>query len=409
MIIPRESYSRWLDEFREKKVIKVLTGLRRSGKSTILELYQQKLRDQGVPSDSIVSLNFERFEHEELLDPHRLHAFILGKMISGKVLYVFLDEIQYVKDYEKVVDSLYAREGIDLYITGSTADLLSSEIATRLTGRFVEINVLPLSFRESVFGREVSETNQKKLFMDYLIYGGLPGAREFVNGSSAQREYVEGVFRTIIEKDVLKRTGKGRFVVDRIIRYLTDTVGSLTSPKRLADRMDDEKRTKGEKSAAYNTVVSYLERLTDCFFVYKAPRYDVCGGENLKLVNKYYLTDFGFKYYILNNPTVELQQLVENVVYFELLHRRYKVSTGKVDDKEVDFMIQGNDGRIKYVQVAVSIADPAKLAQELAVFGGIKDNYPKYLLTMDDVFVPDHNGVRTLNVIDYLLGKCELD
>ena len=357
----------------------------------------------------IVSLNFEQFENEELLEPHKLHSFILGKMVPGKVLYVFLDEIQHVKDYEKVVDSLYARAGIDLYITGSTADLLSSEIATRLTGRFVEINVLPLSFRESVYGLEVNESNQKRLFMDYLTYGGLPGAREFANGSSAQREYVEGVFRTIIEKDVLKRTGKGRFVVDRIIRYLTDTVGSLTSPKRLADRMDDEKRTKDEKSAAYNTVVSYLERLTDCFFVYKAPRYDVRGGENLKLVNKYYLTDFGFKYYILNNPTVELQQLVENVVYFELLRRRYKVSTGKVDDKEVDFMIQGNDGRIRYVQVAVSIADPDKLAQELAVFSCIKDNYPKYLLTMDDVFVPDHNGVRTLNVVDYLLGKRELD
>ena len=173
-----------------------------------------------------------------------MHAFILGKMVPGKVLYVFLDEIQHVKDYEKVVDSLYARAGIDLYITGSTANLLSSEIATLLTGRFVEINVLPFSFRESVFGREVSEANQKKLFMDYLTYGGLPGAREFANGSSAQREYVEGVFRTIIEKDVLKRTGKGRFVVDRIIRYLADTVGSLTSPKRLADRMDDEKRTR---------------------------------------------------------------------------------------------------------------------------------------------------------------------
>mgnify|MGYP003297152669 CR=1 FL=1 len=189
MIIPRESYSRWLDEFREKKVIKVLTGLRRSGKSTILELYMQKLRAQGVSSDSIVSLNFERFENENLLDPHDLHAFVLGKMVPGRMLYVFLDEIQHVKDYEKVVDSLYAREGVDLYITGSTADLLSSEIATRLTGRFVEINVLPLSFRESVFGRDVSAANQKKLFMDYLTYGGLPGAREFANGSSAQREY----------------------------------------------------------------------------------------------------------------------------------------------------------------------------------------------------------------------------
>ena len=212
-----------------------------------------------------------------------------------------------------------------------------------------------------------------------------------------------------MEKDVLKRGNKGRFLVERIIRYLTDTVGSLTSPKRLADRLEERRLGGDDVSATYNTVVSYLERLADCFFVYKAPRFDVRGGENLKLINKYYLTDFGFKYYILHNPTLELQQLIENVVYLELLRRRYKVATGKVDDREIDFVVQGGDGRVRYVQVAVSVADSDKLNQELSSFRAVADNYPRYILTMDEVFAPDHNGVRTLNVVDFLLGKAALD
>lgn len=407
-MIERPSYIEWLDEFRDKKLVKVLTGLRRSGKSTILELYQARLRQLGVAADRIVSFNFELFENEPYLDAHRLHSEIVSRIRQGETLYVFLDEIQHVTGYEKVLDSLYARSGVDVYVTGSTADLLSSEIATRLTGRYVEVNVLPLSFLEYVSARRGESASERKLFMDYLTYGGLPGSMEFPMGSSAQREYVESVFRSIVEKDVLKRGGKGRSLVERIIRYLTDTVGSLTSPKRIADRLDERRLADGG-GAAYNTVVSYIERLSDCFFIYKAPRFDVRGGENLKLINKYYLTDFGFKYYILHNPTLELQQLVENVVYLELLRRRYKVATGKVDDREVDFVVQGGDGRIRYVQVAVSVADADKLRQELAAFKPLNDNYPRYLLTMDEVYAPDHNGVQTLNIVDFLLGRAALE
>ena len=408
-MIERPIYIKWLDEFRDKKLIKVLTGLRRSGKSTILELYQAKLRQMGVHADRIVSFNFELLENEPYLDAHRLHSDIVSRIRPNETLYVFLDEIQHVQGYEKVLDSLYARTGVDVYVTGSTADLLSSEIASRLTGRYVEVNVLPLSFQEYVSARGVARGNERRLFMDYLTYGGLPGAMEFPMGSSAQREYVESVFRAIVEKDVLKRGNKGRFLVERIIRYLTDTVGSLTSPKRLADRLEERRLGGDDVSATYNTVVSYLERLADCFFVYKAPRFDVRGGENLKQINKYYLTDFGFKYYILHNPTLELQQLIENVVYLELLRRRYKVATGKVDDREIDFVVQGGDGRVRYVQVAVSVADSDKLNQELSSFRAVADNYPRYILTMDEVFAPDHNGVRTLNVVDFLLGKAALD
>ena len=404
-LIPRTEYLQWIDEFRDKKLIKVLTGIRRSGKSTILEMFADLLVERGVSRGRILTINFEELENEQYCDPYKLHERIVSAVVPGERLYVFLDEIQHVENYEKVLDSLYVKKDIDLYVTGSTADLLSSDIATRLTGRYVEINVLPLSFKESLYGKKVTLENQRKLFMQYLTYGGLPGAREFADGSSAQREYVLSVFKTILEKDVLKRSKNGRFLVERIIRYMTDTIGSLTSPKRLTARLEEEKKTKDEKIAAYNTVVSYLERLTDCFFLYRPERFDVVGGELLQLVHKYYLTDFGFKHYLLGNVNLELQQLIENVVYFELIRRRYQVTTGKVDDKEVDFRVKGNDGSIRYIQVAVTVADDEKLAQELEPFKSIEDNYPKYILTMDEVFVPDHGGVKTIGLIDFLLGN----
>ena len=397
-LIPRTEYLEWLNEFRDKNLIKVLTGLRRSGKSTIMRMFADTLIASGVPRGRILTLNFEEFENEPYLDPHKLHDRIMSAAGDEK-LYVFLDEIQHVASYEKVLDSLYVKPNIDLYVTGSTADMLSSDISTRLTGRYVEINVLPLSFKESLYGREVNDGNVRKIFMDYLTYGGLPGSREFANGSSGQREYVIGVFKTILEKDVLKRSKTGRFLVERIIRYMTDTIGSLTNPKRIADRLGD---------ASYNTVVSYLERLTDCFFLYRPDRFDVVGGELLQLVHKYYLVDFGFKHYLLGNVKLELQQLIENVVYLELIRRRYQVCTGKVVDKEVDFRVKGTDGSIKYLQVAVTIATNEKLQQELEPFQSIKDNYPKYILTMDEVFVPDHSGVTTIGLIDFLLGNASI-
>lgn len=403
--IPRKDYLEWLSEFKDKKLIKVLTGLRRSGKSTIMTMFAESLVAQGVPLNRILTINFEEFENEAYLDPHALHNRIIESVVPGERLYVFLDEVQHVNEYERVLDSLYVKPDIDLYVTGSTADLLSSEIASWLTGRYVEINVLPLSFAESLYGRQMKEGGERRAFMEYLTFGGLPGAREFENGSSAQREYVESVFRTILEKDVLKRAKKGRFLVERIIRYMADNIGHLTSPKRLTDRLGEESKTHEEKAAAYNTVVSYLERLTDCFFLYKPDRFDVVGGELLQLVHKYYLTDFGFQHYLLGNIRLELQQLIENVVYFELIRRRYQVATGKVDDKEVDFRVKDRNGGIAYIQVAVTVSSPEKLAQELGPFKLIKDNYPKYILTLDEIFTPDHAGVKTLGLIDFLLGR----
>ena len=313
---------------------------------------------------------------------------------------MFLDEIQRVERFEEVLDSLYVKKGVDLYVTGSTANLFSSEVATILTGRYVEINVLPFSFLEmtKAVGGKPGDANERRRFMDYLMYGSLPEAFAFESGSAGQREYVESVYRTILEKDVLKRNkDSGRHLVEQIVKYMATNISSLTSPKRMTDRLN----ANGVKVSA-NTVASYLDILSDCYFLYKADRFDVKGGELLKLINKYYLTDFGFKYHILSNPDLEVQQLLENTVFLELVRRRYKVATGKVDDKEVDFVVKGGDGMIRYIQVAVTVATHEKFAQEAAVFDVIRDNYPKYIITLDDTFVTERNGIQIVNVIDFM-------
>ena len=399
-IIERQGYLNWLDQFKDKPLIKVLTGMRRVGKSTILKLFAKRLRRGGVPASRMVMLNFEEMENEPLKDAKVLHAFLKGKIVKGKTTYMFLDEIQRVERFEEVLDSLYVKKGVDLYVTGSTANLFSSEVATILTGRYVEINVLPFSFLEmtKAVGGKPGDANERRRFMAYLMYGSLPESFAFKSGSSGQRGYVESVYRTILEKDVLKRNkDSGRHLVEQIVKYMATNISSLTSPKRMTDRLN----ANGIKVSA-NTVASYLDILSDCYFLYKADRFDVKGGELLKLINKYYLTDFGFKYHILSNPDLEVQQLLENTVFLELVRRRYKVATGKVDDKEVDFVVKGGDGMIRYIQVAVTVATHEKFAQEAAVFDVIRDNYPKYIITLDDTFVTERNGIQIVNVIDFM-------
>lgn len=400
-IIKRDNYIEWLKCYKDKKIIKVLTGLRRVGKSTIFDLYINELKNSGIDRSQILKINFEEVEHEDLLDRKALYAYIKQHMTDGKMLYVFLDEIQRVEGFETVLDSLFVKDNIDLYITGSNAKFLSSEIATILTGRYVEINILPLSFKEYYDAFGGGSKSRRDLFMYYITYGALPGLLMFDSGSTQQREYIEGVYKTILEKDVLKRNAKaGKQLVEHILSFLLYNIGCLTSVKKLTDTLNSN----GVK-VSYNTVNSYFETLQDCFFIYKADRYDVVGKEYLKLINKYYVTDFGFKYYILNNKTIELSQLLENLIFIELKRRRYKVATGKVDNKEVDFIVKDNGDKTKYIQVAVTVMDSDKLEQELSPFKFINDNYPKYIITLDDYFTEDHNGIKTINAIDFLLGE----
>ena len=399
-LIKRNDYVKWLNSYKDKQVIKVVTGLRRVGKSKIFELYIDELKTNGVSADQIILINFEEMENVPLREKTALYQYIISKAQPNKMLYVFLDEIQVVHEFEEVVDSLFVKPNIDVYITGSNAKFLSSEIATVLTGRYVEINVLPLSFKEYSEHYKFTGKDRRALFMGCITYGAMPGMTMFDLGSSEQREYIEGVYKTILEKDVLKRNSKaGKQLVEHILSYLIYNIGCLTTVKRITDYINSN-----TTKVAYNTVDSYFDTLQDCYFIYKADRYDVVGKEYLKLINKYYVTDFGFKYYILNNKTVEIPQILENLIFIELKRRRFKVATGKVDDKEVDFIVKDTNDQIKYVQVAVTVMEEEKLKQELRPFKEIKDNYPKYIITLDDYFVPDHDGVKTINAIDFLLG-----
>ncbi|HBF86948.1 MAG TPA: ATPase [Clostridiales bacterium] len=399
-LIERKEYVDWLKSYKDKKIIKVVTGLRRVGKSTIFDLFINSLLQDGVEGKQIVKVNFEELENERLRNKTALYNYLVEKIPQDKTLYIFLDEIQRVEGFEEVVDSLFVKDNVDVYITGSNAKFLSSEIATILTGRYVEINVLPLSFKEYYEHFKAKGKDRRTLFTEYITYGAMPGMFMFDTGSNEQREYIDSVYKTILEKDVLKRnSAASKQLVEGILSYLVYNIGCLTSAKRITDYLNSN----GTK-VSYNTVDSYFDTLQDCFFVYKADRYDVVGKEYLKLINKYYVTDFGFKYYILNNKTVELPQILENLIFLELKRRRYKIATGKVAEKEVDFIIKDGE-TIKYVQVAVSVMDEEKLKQELRPFGEIKDNYPKYIITLDDYFVKDHGGVKTINAIDFLLGE----
>lgn len=400
-LIRRNDYVQWLNKYRDKQVIKVVTGLRRVGKSKIFELYIDELKASGVSAEQIVLINFEEMENAALKEKTALYRYIISKAQPDKMLYVFLDEIQAVPQFEEVVDSLFVKPNIDVYITGSNAKFLSSEIATVLTGRYVEINVLPFSFKEYCDHYSFTGKDRRALFMDYITYGAMPGMTMFELGSSEQREYIEGVYKTILEKDVLKRNSNAsRQLVENILSYLMYNIGCLTTAKRMTDYINSN-----TAKVSYNTVSSYFDTLQDCYFIYKADRYDVVGKEYLKLINKYYVTDFGFKYYILNNRTVEIPQILENLVFLELKRRRYKIATGKVDDKEVDFIVKDTTDQIRYIQVAATVMEEEKLKQELRPFAEIRDNYPKYIITLDDYFVADHGGVKTINAIDFLLGE----
>ena len=399
-LIERKEYTDQLFKYKDKKIIKVLTGLRRVGKSTIFDLYIRKLKQSGVADDSIIKINFEELENEHLLDRRALYAYLTQRLKKDGRTYIFLDEVQRVEEFEKVVDSLFVKDGADIYITGSNAKFLSSEIATLLTGRYVEINVLPLSFREYCKHFSSETASKRALFSDYITFGAMPGIFMFENGSSEQREYIKSVYKTILEKDILRRnSAAGRQLAESLLDFVMYNIGCLTSVKKICDTL----RSNGV-SAAYNTVDAYFDTLQDCYLVYKADRYDVVGKEYLKLINKYYVADFGFKYYILNNRAVELSQILENLIFLELKRRRFQVATCKVADKEVDFIVKDTHGALKYIQVAVTIADEAKLMQEMRPFYEIKDNYPKYIITLDDIFVKDHGGITTINALDFLLG-----
>lgn len=401
--IKREDYLSILRNFKDRQIIKVITGIRRCGKSTLLELFQDYLKENGVEEKQIISINFEDADYEKLQDRKRLYEYLKSKLVKGKKTYIFLDEVQKVGEFEKTVDSLFINKDVDLYITGSNAWLLSSELATLLTGRYIEIKMLPLSFKEYLSAFE-DKTDLSRKFRDYLRYSSFPQAIELfkINPENINL-FLDGIYNTILFKDVMQKKGiTDKNTLERVTKYIYDNIGNRTSMKNISNNIEGL-----EKNNSYNTVVSYVQALIDSYIVYKANRYDIKGKEFLKTQEKYYAVDIGLRYYMLGQSSgKDMGHILENIVYLELLRRGYKVYIGKYDDLEVDFVAKNTENTV-YYQVALTTreaTDNSKvLERELAPLKKISDNYPKYILTLDDDLDADFDGIKKINVLDWLI------
>lgn len=404
-MVERKEYLEQLIQWKNEQVIKVVTGIRRCGKSTLLAQYQDWLKESGIPEEQIVSINFEELEYEELLDYKKLYAYLKERLVSGAKTYIFLDEIQKVPAFEKVVDSLYVKPDVDIYITGSNAYMLSGDLATLLTGRYVEIKMLPLSFREFL---TVTKLEQERGFAEYLRNGGLPYLAVMDRTPQKVETYLEGIYNTVIVKDIEDRQARKesdpskRKVTDitllkTIAKYLASVIGSPVSIRSITDYLVSSGR-----KISPNTVNDYVEALTESFIFYPAERFDIVGKQLLKVNKKMYIVDLGLRNHILPRRNYDLGFSLENIVYFELLRRGYKVMIGKVGNTEVDFVAE-KQGAYTYVQVTADMTAEETFEREMRPLTLIRDNYEKIVLTADRLTVGNYNGIHVKNLSDWLL------
>lgn len=403
----RPIYLKKLIEFKDKNTIKVITGARRCGKSTMLQLFKEHLREEGVSEDKILYYNFESMRHQSIKSHQELYLEISKKVTPGDKTYLFLDEIQIVNQWEKAINSFLVDFDIDIYITGSNAYLLSSELSTLISGRYVEIKMLPLSFKEFIdfHAFDALVTTEEK-FQKYLRYGGMPSLVEYDFNHQRIQEVIEGIFSTVVLKDVYDRNSiQNSSLLDRIIRFLADNIGNAVSPNRIANVLANEDIIqKGDKKtpAASSTVDAYIEMLVKAYIFYRANRYDIKGKEMLRSQQKYYVFDLGIRNFLLGYRDVDRGHILENVIYLELLRRGYKVCIGKSGSREVDFVAKSPD-ELVYFQVAETIASEEAKERELASLMQIKDHHEKILLTLDRPLESTISGIRLVNIIDFLL------
>ena len=405
ILIQRKEFLNELIKWKNEKVIKVITGMRRAGKSTLLMQYQDYLRQSGVEENRIVSINFEELEYEELCDYRKLYDYIKDRLIEGKITYIFLDEIQKVKDFEKVIDSIYVKSGTDIYITGSNAYFLSGNLATYLTGRYVEILVLPFSFKEY---KEVVNKDNEGAFSDYMKYGGLPFLTLMEKDIDKAYTYLEGIYNTVIVKDIEDRINLQITDSDKrkiydisllklIAKYLASVVGSPVSVRGITNYIVSSGR-----KVSQNTVSDYVEALKEAFIFYEVSRFDIVGKQILSSNKKYYIVDLGLRNYILPRKSYDLGFSIENIVYFELLRRGYNINIGKQDKEEVDFIAVKN-GIITYIQVTADMTAKETFEREIRPLNMIKDNYEKIILTLDKLTLGDYSGIQVKNLMEWLL------
>ena len=408
--IDRKEYLDFLVKSKDRQIIKVVSGVRRCGKSTLFEIYKDFLLENGVEKNQIISINFEDMDYEELTDYKKLYEYIKSKMIGDKKNYIFLDEIQHVDKFEKVVDSLFIKENTDLYITGSNAYFMSSELATLLSGRYIELKMLPLSFKEYYQAKlEYEKLEQKEnrtsktliqYYNEYIVNSSFPYTLQLDSDLKNIHEYLSGIYNSVLLKDIVARLKISDVMrLESVVKYIFDNIGNLTSLSKIANTLT----SMGRKTDA-KTIEKYIRGLTDSLLVHEVSRYNIKGKEFLSTLSKYYVTDLGLRQMILGNRNIDMGHILENIIYLELLRRKGNVYVGQFDKNEIDFVVI-NSNEIEYYQVALTVLDENTLKRELDAFKNIKDNYPKYLITLDDVMVnTDYDGIKVVNALEWLLG-----
>jgi len=409
--IDRKEYLDFLVKSKDRQIIKVVSGVRRCGKSTLFEIYKDFLLENGVAKNQIISINFEDIDYEELTDYKKLYEYIKSKMIGDKKNYIFLDEIQHVDKFEKVVDSLFIKENTDLYITGSNAYFMSSELATLLSGRYIELKMLPLSFKEYYQAKlEYEKLEQKEnrisktliqYYNEYIVNSSFPYTLQLDSDLKNIHEYLSGIYNSVLLKDIVARLKISDVMrLESVVKYIFDNIGNLTSLSKIANTLT----SMGRKTDA-KTIEKYIRGLTDSLLVHEVSRYNIKGKEFLSTLSKYYVADLGLRQMILGNRNIDMGHILENIIYLELLRRKGNVYVGQFDKNEIDFVIV-NSNEIEYYQVALTVLDENTLKRELDAFKNIKDNYPKYLITLDDVMVnTDYDGIKVVNALEWLLEE----
>ena len=399
-----------LIEYKDKDVVKIVTGIRRCGKSTLLDLFEDYLLASGVPASQIIHMNLESLQHRELNDYLAFYQHVGGKIVKGHKNYLIFDELQAVDYWEKAIESFRLDFDVDIYITGSNAYLLSSEFSTLLSGRYVEIRLLPLSYKEYLTFHEFTpDITAEEKFQKYLQFGGMPILHQFNFNTARINEALEGIYSTVILRDVLERNrATDQTLLHKLVLFLCGNIGSITSPNNIGNVLSSEgdivnNKRKADKNVAGRTVDKYIRMLRNAFVFYQVGRYDVKGKQLLKTLEKNYIIDLGFRNMLLGYRDADRGHILENVVFLELLRRDYRIYIGKVGETEVDFVAEKPNKKL-YIQVAETIAGEETKERELRPFKLIQDNYEKYVLTMDRNFIASYDGIKVTNIIDFLLG-----